>query len=250
MRRTLGRMPRRLLLLSCAAVLAAAAPAAAQAPVVWVQAGHEGPREPGYRDQTGAGSGPFGSEVAFNQRVAASVVRRLRARGVDARRTPGLVTPWGAEGATFVSIHHDTPEGSAAIGHAIFGAGENWYHGEGGGPASPVPYSDSAKHRDATTVSRAVERRSRALALRLSRRFARIHTPAFGALSPFDGVIPRDGNVRMMRFYGYYRTNAQARVLIECGAGGRDDAFLRRTELIGAAITGALIEDLKARDLR
>lgn len=243
-------MPRRIALLACAAVLAGAAPAAAQTPVVWIQAGHEGPREPGYRDQTGAGSGPFGSEVAFNRRVAAAVVRRLRSKGVDARRTPGLVTPWRSEGATFVSIHSDTPDGSAAIGHAIFGAGENWYHGEGGGPASPVPYADSAPHRRATTVSRAVERRSRALANRLAKRFGRIRTTAFGAFAPFDGVVPRDGNVRMMRFYGYYRTRAQARILIECGAGTRDDAFLRRTELIGAAITGAVVEDLRARGLR
>lgn len=218
--------------------------------MVWVQAGHEGPREPGYRDQTGAGSGPFGSEVAFNRRVAASVVRRLRARGVDARRTPGLVTPWGARGATFVSIHHDTPDGSAAVGHAIAGAGENWYHGEGGGTPSPVPYADSAPHRRATTVSRVVERRSRALALRMARRLERIRTPAFGAFAPFLGVVPRDGNVRMMRFYGYYRTRAQARILVEFGAGTRDDAFLRRTELIGAAVTGAVLEDLRARGLR
>jgi len=244
-------VPRPIALLACAAVLAGAVPAAAaQAPVVWIQAGHQGPREPGYRAQTGAGSGPFGSEMAFNERVAASVVRRLRSKGVDARRTPGLVTPWGAEGATFVSIHHDTPDGSAAIGHAIFGANENWYHGEGGGTASPVPYGDSARHRKATTVSRAVERRSRALANRLSKRFGRIRTTAFGAFAPFGGVVPRDGNVRMMRFYGYYRTRAQARILIECGAGTRDDAFLSRTELIGAAITGAVVEDLRARGLR
>ncbi len=224
-----------------------AAHATPPAPIVWVQAGHQGPREPGYTAQTGAGSGPFGSEVGFTTRLAARVVARLRAAGVDARRTPGRVTPYAARGAVFISLHHDSPGGHAAIGYAVSGAGENWYHGEGFGTASPVPYADSARHRPATTVSRAVERNSRNLATRLGATLGAIHTRANGAYGGFSGVEPRRGNVRMMRYYGYYRTRAGARVLVEAGAPGVDDAFLRRLNPIAAAVSTAVTRYLRAR---
>lgn len=230
-----------------AAALHATPPA--PAPIVWVQAGHRGPREPGYTAQTGAGSGPFGSEVAFTTRVAARVVTRLRAAGVDARATPGRVTPLAARGAVFISLHHDAAGGRAGVGHAIAGAGENWYRGEGFGTPSPRPYPDSAPHRPATTVSPAVERRSRALAVRVARAMGAIHTPANGARGADGGVEPRDGNVRMMRYYGYYRTRAGARVLVEAGAPGVDDAFLRRVDPIAAAVSGAVTGYLRARGL-
>nr|HMO01293.1 hypothetical protein [Miltoncostaeaceae bacterium] len=55
------------------------------APVVWVQAGHEAPREPGYTAQTGAGSGPFGSEVGFTTRIASRVTVLLRRYGEPIR---------------------------------------------------------------------------------------------------------------------------------------------------------------------
>jgi len=219
------------------------------APIVWVQAGHEGPREPGYTAQTGAGDGPFGNEVGFTTRVAARLVTRLRAAGVDARRTPGRVAPFGSRGAVFISLHHDSDGGHAAIGHAITGAGENWYHGEGFGTASPVPYSDSAPHRAATEVSPAVERRSLDLAKRIGVTFGAIHTPANGARGAYPGVEPRNGNPRMMRYYGYYRTNAGARVLIECGAPGVDDAFLRKVDPIAAAVGRGITGYLRARGL-
>lgn len=231
---------------------AASAPLATAAPsVVWVQAGHESPGEPGYRDQTGTGSGPFGGEVGFTTRVAATVVARLRAAGVDARHTPALVTPWGARGAVFISIHHDAPGGGASVGYAVHDPdrGENWYHGEGSGTASAVPYADSAPHRRATDVTRRVEFRSRALARAVSTRFASVFTPGAGARTRYGGVVPRDGNVRMMHFYGYYRTRSDARMLIECGAGGADDAFLSRTGLIGGAITAGILDHLRARGL-
>jgi len=230
-----------------AAVVHATAPAAP--PIVWVQAGHEGPREPGYTAQTGAGSGPFGSEVGFTTRLATGVVARLRAAGVDARRTPGRVTPLGAKGAVFISLHHDAAGGRAGIGHAIAGAGENWYHGEGVGTPSPTPYSDSAPHRTATTVSRTVERRSLALAERLDSAFGAIHTAANGANGSNGGIEPRDGNPRMMRFYGFYRTKATARVLLEAGAPGVDDAFLRRVDPISAAVSRAITGYLRDRGL-
>lgn len=218
-------------------------------PVVWVQAGHEGPREPGYRAQTGSGSGPFRSEVAFTTRLAAAVESRLRAAGVDARHTPGLVTPIGSPGATFVSLHHDAPGGYARIGHAITGANENYYRGEGFGTARPTPYPDSAPHRAATRVSPVVEGRSRYLAQRLSTRLRAVHTSRNGAASRFGGVEPRDGNVRMMRYYGYYRTRADARVLIEAGAGGADDGYLARVDLIADAVTDGVVDDLRVRGL-
>jgi N-acetylmuramoyl-L-alanine amidase len=230
------------------ALVAHATPPSA-APIVWVQAGHEGPREPGYIDQTGAGSGPFGNEVGFTTRLAARVVVRLRAAGVDARRTPGRVSPLAARGAVFISLHHDAAGGRAGIGHAITGVGENWYHGEGSGTPSPVPYSDSAPHRTATKVSRTVERRSGELADRLAGTFGAIHTAANGAGGVFAGVEPRDGNPRMMRYYGYYRTKATARVLLEAGAPGVDDAFLRKVDPIAVAVSAAVTGYLRGRGL-
>jgi hypothetical protein len=221
----------------------------AAAPVVWVQAGHQFPMEPGYRAQTGAVAGPFGSEVAFTGRLAPRVVALLRLWGVDARTTPGRVTPHASRGATFISLHFGTPTDHAGVGHAIAGAGENWYHGEGFGTPSPRPYADSAPHRRATTVSPRVESASRALARRVADALGRIRTPAAGANAPWDGVLSRDGNVRMMRFYGYYRTAADARVLVECGAAGRDDGFLARTDLIARTLAGAIRDDLVARGL-
>jgi hypothetical protein len=216
-------------------------------PVVWVQAGHQEPREPGYRAQSGAGSGPFGSEVAFTTRLAGRVVARLRAAGVTARRTPGRVTPLGARGAVFVSLHHDATGGRAGVGHAIAGAGENWYRGEGLGEPRSAPAPDSAPHRPATIVTAAVERRSHDLALRIASTLGRIHTRASGAYAPFGGVEPRDGNRRMTRFYGYYRTRAAARVLVEAGAAGADDAFLARIDPLASAISRAIVSHLRAR---
>lgn len=244
-------MPCRLKVIATCAVVATlgAAGAASAAPLVWVQAGHNGPREPGYRAQTGAGTGPFGSEIGFTTRLAPKVVAKLRAAGVDARLTPGKVRPWGAGGAAFVSLHHDSPEGAAALGHAITGAGENYYHGEGGGDPSSTPYSDSAPHRRATKVYPSVERRSRELAGTISKRLGRVYTRANGARASFRGVQTRDSNPRMMRYYGFYRTRAAARVIVEAGAGGTDDIFLRRTDLIASAVSRGIIDNLRERGL-
>ncbi|MEQ9093189.1 MAG: hypothetical protein RLN63_03715, partial [Miltoncostaeaceae bacterium] len=78
-------------------------------PVVWVQAGHAEPREPGYRAQTGAGSGPFGSEVPFTTELTEKVVALLTRAGVDARPVAGPGGPHGAEGAGVGAHQHDTP---------------------------------------------------------------------------------------------------------------------------------------------
>lgn len=233
------------LLAVAAAVGAVSIPAAGGAPtsrpVVWVQAGHEGPREPGYRAQTGAAG-----EVRFNIRVAAAVERRLRAAGVDARHSPGRAAAFPSSGAVFVAIHHDTPDGHAAVGHAISGAGENWYRGEGFDLPRSTPYPDSVPHRrPATTVSRAVEMRSRRLASRIRDRYAAVFTPANGARSGPVRLEARNGNRRVQRYVGYYRTNAAARVLVESGAGGTDAAMLRRTDVIATAITGAIVGYLR-----
>src|SRR3974390_3215811 len=128
-------------------------------PVIYVQAGHEPPGEPGYLAQTGASGGPFGSEEAFNIRLAAALEADLRSAGVIVYHTPAKVTPWGARGAVFISVHFDQVGGSARIGYAVdgLGRGENSYHGQGAGTASPVPYRDSAPHRHATAVTAAVQ---------------------------------------------------------------------------------------------
>jgi N-acetylmuramoyl-L-alanine amidase len=219
---------------------ATAAPATA--PVVWVQAGHEGPREPGYRAQTGARG-----EVAFTVRTADAVAARLRRHGIDARRVPGKVTPLNAPGDVFIAIHYDTPDGSAVVGHAITGAGENWYRGEGSGDARSTPYPDSAPHRaPPSTVNAKVEARSRRLASILRDRYAAVFTRARGARSGGVALLPRTGNRRVMRYVGYYRTRARARVLIECGAGGTDSAFLSRTGLIADTVSAGIVEHLTA----
>lgn len=52
-----------------------------------------------------------------------------------------------------------------------------------------------------------------------------------------------------MNYYGFYRTNAEARVLVECGSAGADDAFLRRTGLVADTLASGVIADLRARKL-
>lgn len=220
-----------------------------RAPVVWVQAGHQAPREPGYAAQTGAASGPFGDEIAFTTRLASRVVVRLRRAGVDARRTPGRITPLGARGAAFVSLHHDAVGGRSGVAHAVAGTRENWYRGEGFGTASPTPYADSAPHRRAYRVTPAVERRSADLAHRLASTFGRLHAAAPDARAPFGGVEPRGGNPRMTRFHGFFRTRAAARVILEAGAAGADDRFMRRVDPIAAAVAVAVRSHLRSRGL-
>ncbi len=234
------------------AVVALCAPAALMGakPVVLVQAGHLSPGEPGYLAQTGASGNPFGLESTFNRRVRDDMVRRLRAAGVDARPQPARVKPLGVGGATFISIHHDSPGGAAMVGHAITGGGENYYRGQGFGTARPRPYPDSAPHRTpATTVSPAVERTSAATARRVSAALKRIYRRANGARGRFAGVIPPNSNRRMNHFYGFYRTTAGSRILVEAGAAPEDNRFLRRTGLISATLTRAVVADLKARRL-
>lgn len=233
-----------------AAVLAAPTALAAPGPrpVIYVQAGHQPPGEPGYLAQTGASGGPFGTEVAFNIRLAAALEAKLRAAGVIVRPTPARVTPWGAQGAVFISLHFDAVGGSAGIGYAVDepGRGENYYHGEGTGTASPVPYRDSAPHRRATKVTAAVQAHSLALARDLAATFRPIFTAKNGAHSHFRGVEPgRNGNARMQFFYGYYRVNTGARVLIECGAAGADNAFLRRVSLIATSLSQGIVRYLR-----
>lgn len=210
-------------------------------PIVYVQAGHQSPTEPGYRAQTGASG-----EREWTADVARKVENRLRAKGVDARHTPGLVTPNPTRGAVFVSIHYDIPSGHAAVGHAIAGAGENYYHGEGFGTPSSTPYADSAPHRSATRVSAAVEAASTRLAKRLAGRYRRAFTYANGARSGGVQLVTSRGNRRMMRYYGYYRTTAPARVLIECGAAGTDQALLKRKDFVASVIANAIVDHLRA----
>ncbi len=213
-------------------------------PIVYIQAGHQPPGEPGYTAQTGASGGPFGTEVAFNVRLARALSARLRASGVIVRQTPAKVTPWGARGAVFISLHFDAAGGSAGIGYAVHqrGRGENYYQGEGSGTARPVPYPNSAPHRKATAVTTAVQQSSLRLARDLAATFGPIHTRANGARGRFRGVEPgARGNVRMQFFYGYYRVNTRARVLIECGAADLDSAFLGRVSLIAGAIDKGLV---------
>jgi hypothetical protein len=235
--------------LGAAAIALGPGQAATARPMVWVQAGHVAPREPGYRWQTGAPGGPFGSEREFNRRLAERLAARLRGAGVAARTTPGRITPWAARGAVFVAVHHDGPGGVAGVAYAIAGTPEYYYRGEGAGEPRPRPYPDSAPHRRATSISPGVERRSRALAATLSASLARVFTPAGGARSGWDGVVPVDRHKRMSRYYGFRRTRADARVIVELGAVGADDAFLRRVDVIAGALERGIVDHLRARGL-
>ena len=233
------------LLVAVLAVAAAVPAAATERPVVWVQAGHQEPREPGYRAQTGAGTGPFGDEIGFTTRVAPRVAAILRRHGVRALTTPGLVRPLGGRGAAFVSVHHDAPGGRLVVGHAVTGASENYYRGEGFGAPSSTPYPDSAPHRRATRVGPKVATLSRRLANRTARQLRRVATRPNGLRSGFGGVA--DGaNRRVTRYYGFYRTRADARIIVEAGAAGADDRFLARTDLISRAVAAGVLRHLRA----
>jgi hypothetical protein len=98
-------------------------------------------------------------------------------------------------------------------------------------------------------VTSAVAARSASLATRISTALQGIHTAANGASARFNGVEPPSGNARMVHFYGYYRTKADARVLVEVGAAGSDDPFLSKVGLISTTLSGAVVKDLKARKL-
>ncbi len=203
-------------------------------PVVWVQAGHAAPREPGDEGGTGAVGGPFETEAAFTVPVARRVVRQLRAWGADARLTPGRVTPRAAPGAAFVSIHHDAPGGRAAI---------VWATRPGERPVR------RPGRRPPTKVGDAVEARSRELALSLHRRYAAVHGPDNGAdgelAAPAGRAAPRD----LREYYGFFRTGADARVVVEAGAAGVDDEFLTRTGLVASTIAAGVHDHLRSRGL-
>jgi N-acetylmuramoyl-L-alanine amidase len=226
-----------------------AASAAAKKPVVVVQAGHVAPREPGYRWQTGAGGGPFGSERAFNRRVALALASRLRRHGIKVRVTPAKITPWAVKADVFVAVHHDGPGGIAGVGHAHSGAREYFYRGDGAGKPRPTPYADTVPHRRATSVNRVIEHRSRRLAVTISKRMAVLFTVRKGARSGWDGVLPKR-LVRTSNYYGFRRTRARARVIVEVGAAGADDAFLRRVDLIAAGLSRAVRDHLAAERAR
>lgn len=215
-------------------------------PRVWIQAGHVGPREPGYRWQTGAGSGPFGNERVFNIRVAKRLAVRLRRAGIRARVMPGRVTPWAATGDVFIAIHHDGVGGVAGVGHAFRTAREYYYRGDGAGTPRRTPYPDTVPHRRSTSVNRVIETNSRRLAQVVSRNMSRAFTTANGARSGWDGVLPRR-LVRVSNYYGFRRTRARARIIVEAGAAGADDRFLRRTDLIAATLATGIRAYLRDR---
>lgn len=228
---------------------AGAAAVAAEAPRVWIQAGHVAPREPGYRWQTGAPAGPFGNERRFTRRVSTALAARLRRAGIRARVMPGRATPWAARGDVFIAIHHDGVDGVAGVGHAHRNAREYYYRGDGAGEPRRTPYPDTVPHRTATSVNRVIELNSRRLARIISRRMAQVFTASNGARSGWDGVLPKR-LVRVSNYYGFRRTRSRARVIVEVGAAGADDRFLRRTDLISTRLAGAIRDYLRDPPLR
>ncbi len=231
-------------------LLARGIPTAPTAPVVILQAGHQAPMESGYRAQTGASGGPFGSEVQFTIRASHAVITMLRADGVNAIESPGKVTPYASSAAIFLAIHFDEAGGRGSIGYAVYDPPNNrnfYYHGQGVGTPRPTPYPDSAPQRGATRITPRTQAHSHALAVALNHRYRAIFTRANGADGTFLGIQPgRAGDSRMQYYYGFRRTNATARVIIECGAAGSDTAFLRRISLIATAISHGIIDYLTA----
>ena len=116
------------------------------------------------------------------------------------RVRPGLVTLEHAA-AVFISLHHDTPRGRGRHRPRHHRRRGELVPRRGRRRASPRAYADSAPHRRATTVSAAVERRSRDLAHRIAARYRPIYRAADGAHGRWGGVQTRDGNPRMMSFY-------------------------------------------------
>lgn len=226
-----------------------AASAATKKPFVVVQAGHVAPREPGYRWQTGAGGGPFGNERDFNRRVSLALASRLRRHGIRVRVTPGKITPWAERADAFVAVHHDRAGGVAGVGHASSGAREFFYRGDGAGEPRPTPYADTVPHRRATSVNKAIEHRSRRLAITISKRMAALFTARNGARSGWDGVLPKR-LVRTSNYYGFRRTRARARVIVEVGSAGADDGFLRKVDLIAVGLSRSIRDHLAAERAR
>lgn len=206
--------------------------------VVWVQAGHEAPREPGYAAQTGATG-----EIGFTTTLQKLVIDKLKAKGIDARAVAGKVDPVNAEGAAFVSLHHDAPASSGGrgfAGYAIAGTTENYYAGDGIGSAKDAPVPGAVVHRTpASTVSPTVETKSRALARLIDMQMRRIDAVGWTGLGQKNKAADR----RAMRYYGFYRTKAQSRVLVEAGTAG--SPFLSRQPAIATAITNAVVAHLE-----
>ena len=166
--------------------------ALAAPPVVYVQAGHQGPREPA----TGRRPAPPPARSAprsASTRLAPKVAVRLRRAGVDARLTSGLITPYAGRGAAFVSLHHDVPTGRPRSATPSPGTARTGIAGRGRG-AEPASVPGLGAAPAATSVSAAVERRSRDLAYRIAARYRPIYTPANGARGRWGGVQTRDGN--------------------------------------------------------
>lgn len=210
------------------------------ADTVYVQAGHVSPREPGYGAQPGADG-----ELAFNKAIADKVIGKLRARNIDAQYVPGKVDPLAAPGAIFLSIHHDEANnGRGFVGYAISGTKENYYAGDGVGTARDTPVPGAVPHRSATSVSSKTQRDSLAFARRVDRQMRAIGA---GPKTHWTGLgrpaHPNDR--RAMRYYGFYRTNAEARILVEVGRGGHP--FLNKQEEISTALTKAVVGQMKVR---
>lgn len=210
-------------------VQAPAADTAPAKPVVWVQAGHAAPREPGYETATGATGGPYETEAGFTVPVARRIVRQLRAWGVDARYTPGMVTPLAATGDAFVSIHHDAEGGQPAVVWAIQ-------------PEEP-PERKPGRRRP-TVVDQTVEVHSRHLAQSIHDRYATVFRAANGAETRLPPAMGEDARADLSRYYGFYRTQADARVIVEAGAAGDDDDLLERTGLVSGAIAAGIRDHL------
>ena len=138
-----------------------------------------------------------------------------RRRGGRAAHARAASRRSAARGAVFISLHHDAAGRRAPASATRSRArAENWYHGEGFGTPSPAPYPDSAPHRPADRWSRRPWSAARSTSpTRLASTFgAHPHAAPTAPAAPSAGSSRATGNRRMMRYYGFYRTRAGARV--------------------------------------
>ena len=134
----------------------------------------------------------------------------------------------------FLSIHRDAEGGRPAAAWAT---------------APKAPLKKRAGRRTPTQVDTVVEVESKHLAVAIHERYERVFRRANGARSELGPAGGPEARRDLREYYGFYRTGADARVIVEAGAAGDDDRFLERTGLISGTPAAALRDHLVAEGL-
>lgn len=91
-------------------------------------------------------------------------------------------------------------------------------------------------------------RQSLELAQSIAAEYELIARQANGGQCGFAGVADAS-NPRLANYYGFFRTHADARVIVEAGAADADDVFLSRTDPIADAISDGTADYLEDNGL-